>query len=791
MVLSEPAAHDPPDQAVGWLDEVALSLRLSRAAALVLIDNARPERLGDLVRTLRHDWPDIDVVASVDGLADVSPGSTIVLTPTRDDATWLNLRRGQFSERSLKVILFCDHETTLALKFQAPDFYDWIGRHKDCPTGPVPFAVFGVRAAFEAKWPVVWTGSKERAAIEETVRAAVPGEKVVWLKADLPFEELVRAIGAGNVTIVEVNTVRQLRRARWARAAAESDLPPKVVLVAGNLECPGYWPVHDRQMPLLEACEKLKAAGVKASGRVAALLDLEPEAIGLAEKFLKKGIAGAQLAGAVEEADAGAAVARLGVAYGEAESWENVFDVPSPARLRGLAGLAQIRGAFEQWQTRLPMRLSIGYGWHIPADVEPLWWVHGRAVLRGDTDEGRYLTERLRPWGAQKRSLEWLLKPSTLGKSALDARKRDEYRLHLASAVASLGEGDVAAFILRTVEVSELRVVVQPHLAAIEKETSASGILDVFLSIVRELQTAEELRVEKAHRRRAAGRKQALVFLAVCAAIPGCGIVVLFFLQPMIVPPAILLLAAAFIGFAMVCAVLALLDGRIHKVPQVEVHWAERPILDALKRRIQQEEELRERIPKTVERYAGDRSPQAAKELELIHTEAKAKLGSDHPITYAASFALADHFLTTSRREEALNTIRAQVVWDNAALPDEFVVFVARLLSETGRALDATRALVHLTATQLPAQANLRAEAGAPSEDDLFVKRLLSQPAGCLANNTEAHLTLVDALLKQGRYPEALLMAKNGLAKFEGRTEKAAAELRLRAADLTRRLGSG
>src|SRR5689334_3374330 len=113
MVLPEPAAHDPPDPAVGWLDEIALSLRLSKAATLALIDKANPARLGDLVRTLRHDWPDIDVIADVGKLADVPPGSTLVLAPRPEDAVWLNLRRGQFSERKLKVVLWCEEATTL------------------------------------------------------------------------------------------------------------------------------------------------------------------------------------------------------------------------------------------------------------------------------------------------------------------------------------------------------------------------------------------------------------------------------------------------------------------------------------------------------------------------------------------------------------------------------------------------------------------------------------------------------------------------------------------------------
>ena len=52
----------------------------------------------------------------------------------------------------------------MALVERAPDFFDWVSGHYECPpAGPVAHAVAGLRAAYEAGAPgVVWRGTGDQ-----------------------------------------------------------------------------------------------------------------------------------------------------------------------------------------------------------------------------------------------------------------------------------------------------------------------------------------------------------------------------------------------------------------------------------------------------------------------------------------------------------------------------------------------------------------------------------------------------------------------------------------------------
>lgn len=121
--------------AMDWIEEIRTSLRLSPAGVILLVDRAIPAQLGPLVCALFLDWPGLEVLVGTSDLDGMPHGAVVVLIPTRKDATWLNLRRPLFARKALKVVLFCQEDTTIALAQRAPDFYDWIARRLDCPSG--------------------------------------------------------------------------------------------------------------------------------------------------------------------------------------------------------------------------------------------------------------------------------------------------------------------------------------------------------------------------------------------------------------------------------------------------------------------------------------------------------------------------------------------------------------------------------------------------------------------------------------------------------------------------------
>lgn len=162
MVLPA-SAPDAAPAAHAWLDRLSLVLRLAGRSVIVLIDRARPERLGDLVRHLVRERPETEVIIEAPALLTVPEGSTVVLCVRAIDADWLNQERPVVQARSLKLVLFSDEATTLQLARKAVDFYDWISHSIECPPGPPAFAVRGLRRAVCARTAaIVWGGGSRR-----------------------------------------------------------------------------------------------------------------------------------------------------------------------------------------------------------------------------------------------------------------------------------------------------------------------------------------------------------------------------------------------------------------------------------------------------------------------------------------------------------------------------------------------------------------------------------------------------------------------------------------------------
>lgn len=252
------------------------------------MDHARPELLGELVRALLPAHPELEVHTDVPRVLDAPHGATLVLVPRAEDADWLNINRPVFAQRELRVVLFCDTETTVALARKAVDFFDWISHRVECPSKPPRFAVAGIRCALAARAPgIVWQGGD----LEATFAAARPHGRLHRVSAARPYAEMlaeVRQHRGAWLAWTDIDSQFRLRRVRWA--LAEAGHRTRTILVEPAVSSPGWWPVHARVQDVREARSLLEKAGASHPGRIAALNELEPEAITLMQSLLEDGI---------------------------------------------------------------------------------------------------------------------------------------------------------------------------------------------------------------------------------------------------------------------------------------------------------------------------------------------------------------------------------------------------------------------------------------------------------------------------------------------------------------------
>lgn len=279
---------------------------------LILVDQADSARLRELVLALMPEHPEVEVYTDPRSLLDVPEGSTLVLAPRAEDADWLNLRRPLFAERALRVVLWCDAGTSKALARRATDFFDWISHRVECPPGVPAFAVAGIRAALCARaLGVVWSGER----FEDAFRAALPGRRILWLSAKISANSLFRCIhdrGGGWLGVLDIDSDPRLQLALAVLFLA--GIRGRVVFLRPQMPVRGFPAVHDRCLGLHEARQTLEHRGVRCPGRLAALLDLEPEAVQIAVKLLENRAPKGELARlAATEIDPGAALARLAV----------------------------------------------------------------------------------------------------------------------------------------------------------------------------------------------------------------------------------------------------------------------------------------------------------------------------------------------------------------------------------------------------------------------------------------------------------------------------------------------
>lgn len=290
---------------------------------MILIDGATSARLGELVRGLLREHPGLDVVTEAATLEDLPAGSFVVLAVRAEDAVWLNLKRPIFSERALKVVLWSSHRETARLVRAAPDFFDWIARRFECPKGPPPHAVMGLRAALCARVQ----GVRFRGpGLAQVFDAAFPGRRLVRVSAAAHYRdmvEVVRASGRAWIAWRDVRSRRDVLRVSWAFAEAgrrgpfviENDDVGRNFWKRGP--APDLWFVHGQLADPRLARAQLGGAGAPSPGRLAALLGLEPEAIALSVELLRRQVPAAVLEEiAWNIPDPGAGVVRLATERG-------------------------------------------------------------------------------------------------------------------------------------------------------------------------------------------------------------------------------------------------------------------------------------------------------------------------------------------------------------------------------------------------------------------------------------------------------------------------------------------
>lgn len=692
---------------------------MSEGGTIALVDRAHPSRLGDLVRALRHRWPDVDVFTDVRDLDALPPGSLFVLSPKAEDAELLNLRRQIFADRRFKVVLWCDEATTVALARKAVDFFDWITHRQECPSGPAPFAVRGLRAAFQAEWPVVWRGSERKEDLDEVLRAAFPTEKVLWVNGADPYDRLVEYMSAPDIVVVRVAHARALRRVRWAYAEAKRK--GRLILIAPGLDCPGFWPVHDRYEELDDARARLVRAATP--GTLAALLDLEPEAIDEICQRLHAGVLAVELIDAAAESlDPAVGLARYVAKESHEGSGRPLMMCENPFVLRSLSKRPNIRSEFVTWLLKPAPSVQRDLG---------VWAMHATATFADDLARAPDL---------RARTLEPVLRSDAMPAMTCIA---------LARATHSFGEKGIGArWLLQCPE---------KHMRAANADLKRRRGLDAKGSRIDRCILGNFLLLT-------------ICFVGVIVLEPFVKVVHRHFGDLVAYGPIIFFAAwVILLGLRVYIDRIRTVIDKQHGVSFI--FFAE-----------EHEAEILGEMSLAKFDFSETRARSAL-------TTAQLHLGTEHPLYEEVAQFLAQLMLTSGRPREAWDTIKP-LLWPDRELPPELALLTARILARTGRAGDAVQVLARLTGQSIaPTSTLLPSPATQPADGEPSLEQLLQCPAGALAKNPDAHLALVDALLAQGRYPEALHVARKAAATFTDDKTPAIAELRARVVDLERRRG--
>jgi hypothetical protein len=259
-----------PEQEI-WA-ELRRWLTLGRKGVIIMIRDAQRARLRELVLMLDELEPGFCFHDDARVIADVTPGSLVLLALRREDLDWLNLNRPLFAQRSLRMVLWAEGELAVEMKFHAPDLHDWVSHFVTCPFGVPEFAVEALAQSI-GRWPgVAWTGSGL-----ELARARVPGlEHCIELEPSQHYPRIIEALNSPPNCIVWKNVTKYTQLWRIRLASAETGFTGTNILDNPTTATPEWCQVNAVQLCLLDAARMMPGAD---RYRAVALADLNPAII--------------------------------------------------------------------------------------------------------------------------------------------------------------------------------------------------------------------------------------------------------------------------------------------------------------------------------------------------------------------------------------------------------------------------------------------------------------------------------------------------------------------------------
>ncbi len=402
---------------------------MPRRSLLLLAEAPQDACLADVVRRLGPRYPRLVVTTDATVVTRLSPGSLVVLRPRVDQMGWLNSARPVLRQRELSVVLWMDRGAADLFAHHARDTMDWVSARLEVPDTAPAQAVAGLRARPRGAG-VEWHG----AGVEAALRGAGVRAATERLDAGAPWETLVAVMDETRsrwLLVRGVDSAQRLQRVRWASAAARRR--GRVVLVAPTARSPGWWPVDGRLSDLEHAERRLAGLGFEDSGRLAASVGLDTDAI----ELMAAAAADPATRLAIERAAMDAEDASLGVAEeisrAGAVDWDGVATwSTSPTLVRALVGAPRARE--RRAQLVIAARQALRGG----GDADgPLiaWWAASASRLPGRLDPEAPAAE----WAA-----EVLLRrrpPAARPRWSADEVDR------LTRAATRLGHGDVARWV--------------------------------------------------------------------------------------------------------------------------------------------------------------------------------------------------------------------------------------------------------------------------------------------------------------------------------------------------------
>lgn len=388
MVLPAPAPGQLPD--VAWFARIEVALHLATRGVLTLVDHAAPGQLRRVWLRLVALESQAALVVTAQALFDLPEGSLVLYAPDPEqDGAALNLMRPIVAERRYRVVLWCQTGVAAQLLAHAPDFFDWITAHVECPWAPLPHTIATIVAAARARAAaVVWTGPD----LERTLAWLRPGRAIHRITTD-DYDALIEALQGRGATWLLVEDVHDdFAAQRLAFALLESGRRRPCFVAADAPEAlrQPWHQIRSTPIALRDASALLSTARLP----LAALVGLEADAVATAMVLpTRVAAAGTQLRSAgdpgpllgdppVPDADGPAAMplARL-----------RRQPVQLPRRLA--YGLALAQWPEAGWPVRVSLGLSLSMmdlarRWlaHAPDTQEAVWlrasctWREGRPL---------------------------------------------------------------------------------------------------------------------------------------------------------------------------------------------------------------------------------------------------------------------------------------------------------------------------------------------------------------------------------------------------------------------------